>query len=244
MPGEMASAAMRWSLQLGPLPTLIALALVAVGVAAGNWQSGRASEKQALRERIETMHREPAVAIGRDTLVPGPLEFRRVSARGRWRSEFGILLDNKIHGRTPGYHVLMPMNIEGTNMHVLVNRGWVAGTGDRSQAPLVTTPDGSLEITGEARTSLGRFLELSPQYTQGKVWQNVTLERFREWSKLELQPIIVFQTSGADDGLIREWERPDFGIDKHRGYAFQWYSLAALTVVFYLIVALRKAPKT
>jgi surfeit locus 1 family protein len=24
------------------------------------------------------------------------------------------------------------------------------------------------------------------------------------------------------------WPRPDAGVERHRGYAFQWYSLAAL----------------
>ncbi|HWR87335.1 MAG TPA: hypothetical protein VN277_02820, partial [Acidiferrobacterales bacterium] len=48
---------------------------------------------------------------------------------------------------------------------------------------------------------------------------------------LDLQPVLVQQTSVADDALVREWERPDLGIDKHRGYALQWYALAALTAV-------------
>ena len=36
------------------------------------------------------------------------------------------------------------------------------------------------------------------------------------------------QTSAGHDGLVRDWPAPDAGIDRHRGYAFQWYALAAL----------------
>ncbi len=33
---------------------------------------------------------------------------------------------------------------------------------------------------------------------------------------------------GATDDLRREWPQPASGVEKHRGYAFQWYALAAL----------------
>lgn len=232
-------AALRWPLPLGPLPTLLAIALIAICLAAGNWQTRRAAEKQALGERLERLHREPPVEIGSEALQASQIEFRRVQVRGTWRPEFSVLLDNKLHRRVPGYHVLTPLRIDGTAMHVLVNRGWVAGAPERTQLPEVRTTEELVEITGEARVATGKSLELGSDSAQGKVWQNLTLDRFREWSKLELQPVIVFQTSAADDKLVRDWDRPDFGIDTHRGYALQWYSLAVLTLVFYLAVSLR-----
>jgi surfeit locus 1 family protein len=42
------------------------------------------------------------------------------------------------------------------------------------------------------------------------------------------------QTNDTGDGLRRAWARPDAGVDKHRGYAFQWYSLATLIAVLTL----------
>ncbi len=30
------------------------------------------------------------------------------------------------------------------------------------------------------------------------------------------------------DGLRREWPRPASGVEKNRGYAFQWYAIAVL----------------
>ncbi len=44
-------------------------------------------------------------------------------------------------------------------------------------------------------------------------------------------PWIVLQTSPAADGLVRDWPLPAAGIERHRGYAFQWYALAALAAV-------------
>ncbi|MCY7369684.1 MAG: hypothetical protein LH479_02135, partial [Polaromonas sp.] len=32
---------------------------------------------------------------------------------------------------------------------------------------------------------------------------------------------------------LRDWPAPNVGVEKHYGYAFQWFGLCALTVVLY-----------
>lgn len=211
-------------------------------IALGNWQSGRASEKEALRVRLEALEREPPVALGEHAVVAGELDLRQVVARGHWVPERMVLLDNKVLRGVVGYHVLMPLRIESSSMHVLVNRGWIAAKTQRTELPEVTTPTGRVEIQGTARIPTSRFLELSARTAEGRVWQNVTIERFNAWSNLELQPVLIQQTSQPDDALVREWERPDLGIDKHRGYALQWYSLTALTAILLGIFSFRRVP--
>ncbi|HEU0202970.1 MAG TPA: SURF1 family protein, partial [Burkholderiaceae bacterium] len=53
---------------------------------------------------------------------------------------------------------------------------------------------------------------------------------------LPLARLVVQQTSNADDGLTRRWPRSPGGAQKNRGYAFQWYAIAAvigaLTIFF------------
>jgi len=41
--------------------------------------------------------------------------------------------------------------------------------------------------------------------------------------------------------LLREWPRPDAGVDMHKSYALQWYSLAALAVVLFVALSFRRA---
>ena len=36
----------------------------------------------------------------------------------------------------------------------------------------------------------------------------------------------VPEESAAEDGLKREWSRPDLGRNTHLAYAFQWYALS------------------
>jgi len=116
-----------------------------------------------------------------------------------------------------------------------VNRGWIAGNPERARLPEVRTPQGTIEITGLAVTPSRRFVELSSRAVEGKVWQNLTLERYRDAFPLALQPVVIQQESPLDDGLVREWDAPDLGVEKHYGYAFQWIALALTIFVFYFV---------
>ena len=46
--------------------------------------------------------------------------------------------------------------------------------------------------------------------------------------------------SPAPDGLLRSWPRPDAGIEKHESYALQWYSLAGLAVVLFVVLSFKR----
>ena len=48
---------------------------------------------------------------------------------------------------------------------------------------------------------------------------------------------------GPDDGLVREWPRPDVGTDKHRIYMMQWYSFAALALGLWVWFTFRRPGK-
>ena len=58
---------------------------------------------------------------------------------------------------------------------------------------------------------------------------------FAQESGLALLPMTVVQTAAEpDDGLLRHWPAPDFGLHKHYGYAFQWFALCALILILYV----------
>jgi cytochrome oxidase assembly protein ShyY1 len=114
---------------------------------------------------------------------------------------------------------------------VLVNRGWIAAGPDRRVLPDVVTPAGLIRVAGTVRRPETEPFTLAVDAAQGQVWQFIDLERFRAGSGIAVADWIVLQTSDADDRLAREWPRPDAGVDRHRGYALQWYSLAGLSLV-------------
>jgi surfeit locus 1 family protein len=217
--------------------------VLALTLAAAWWQLGRAHGKEAAAARLQALASDPPIWISASELLARDVEWRRVTARGRFDPGRAVLIDNRIHLGVAGYHVVMPLALDGGKRHVLVNRGWIAGTRDRSRLPEVRTPADIVEITGRATLPSARFLELAPGSTEGTVWQNLTLERYRQAVSIPLQPFVIQQESPLDDGLVREWDPPDLGIDKHYGYAFQWLALAVTTLVFYLVTHVKRRPQ-
>lgn len=206
----------------------------------GNWQMNRASQKEEMQRRLDRLAREPGVELSAAAADPVPTQFRRVQAEGEFEPRHLIYLDNKVYRRSAGYHVIMPLRIGDSNMRVLVNRGWVAGTGRRELLPQVVTPGGTVRIEGLAMVPSANILELSPRTVEGRVWANLVLERYRQSVPFPIQPIVLQQTSPVEDGLVRDWPRPDLGIEKHKGYALQWYALCVAIFIAYVALNLKR----
>lgn len=212
------------------VPALATAVVAAATWKLGNWQSGRAAEKQALQEQADRLAREPAVAIGAAPVDGETLDLRRVQLAGQWVPQRGVYLDNRVRRGVAGYEIVMPLRIAGSTTHALVNRGWTAGGSVRASLPDIATPAGTVTVKGIARARYGQSLALTAQVHEGRVWQRLDLDAYRDWSGLQVQPVVVLQTDNVDDGLVREWPRHDVGVDKHLAYALQWYSFALLSV--------------
>jgi len=209
-------------------------------IALGNWQLGRGNEKARLAERIQAANRDALIELAATEVRADEVAWRRVEVRGRFEPKYAVLIDNRILHGVVGYHVVMPLRIGDSQRYVLVNRGWVAGTHSRSALPPISTPAQALRIVGLATVPSKRYLELSSEVTEGNVWENLTIERYRAAMPIAIQPVMIQQENTTDDGLTREWSAPELGIDKHYAYAFQWYAMAAAILIIYLVCNVRK----
>ena len=206
----------------------------------GNWQARRADEKRALGEAFDQALRSPPIMLTPDASVAGLLH-KHVAARGRLVGGHTVFLDNKLRGGRPGYEVVTPLHLAGSDAHVLVDRGWIAAPPSRASLPEVRTPAGELEIGGIVLDRLPHALEAGVA-SPGKVRQNLDIAAFAAETKLRLEPLVIEQHSETPDGLARDWPRPDFGIEKHESYSLQWYSFAALAIVLLIVLSFRHAP--
>lgn len=224
----------------GPVPTLAALAMVALTLWLGNWQMDRAQEKRERQALFEARSNDTPVRLAGAVPSAEPLLFRRVRVAGTWLGDRQFYVDNRIREGRAGFHVVTPLAIEGTDAAVLVNRGWVARGPDYPRPPrLGTPPAGRVEVTGLATRPPARVLELSAETVAGDVWQNLSIERFAAHTRLALLPVVVLADAPAP-GLVSVSEAPDAGIAKHIEYAFTWFSLAATLVVLWVALNLKK----
>lgn len=225
---------------------LLALAAAFATVSLGNWQSRRAQEKRDLAERFEAADRAVPLAIPGSAAPASSLAFRRLGARGEFIPRFTVLLENKVYRGRVGYFVVTPLRLSGSALHVLVNRGWIAAGARREDIPQVRTPPGEVYVEGLGLEHAPRVLATGGGRPAGRVWPGLTFDEFSEWSGLALQPVLLEQHSNLDDGLVRDWPKADFGIEKHTSYAIQWYLIAAFCVAAFIVLSFdrdRPAPR-
>lgn len=217
---------------------LLILVLAAIFLAAGFWQMARAGYKERMQAEIDAAAADAPLHAGAEMLDAKHAHLRRLEAQGTWLPERTVLLDNKVQQGVVGYEVLTPLRLAEGNLHLLVNRGWVPAPQLRSELPKIETPSGKIQVEGIARIPSNRFLELGSETVSGPVWQNLTVERYKHWSQLPLQPVVLYQEGGSDDGLQRVVAAPEaagINADRHRGYAITWFSLAGVTVIMGLL---------
>jgi cytochrome oxidase assembly protein ShyY1 len=132
---------------------------------------------------------------------------------------------------------------------VLVMRGWLPREAEYGKLPAFATPAGTVTIEGIAVASAGQVMNLgeAAPLAPKAIVQNIDPTLAAKATGLVLQPFFVQQTGpdqpDPDDVLLRVWPSPSSGIDKHRGYAFQWYALAAMAVLFFVITGFRSGSR-
>ena len=225
------------------VPALFLLVVVAVTASLGSWQLRRGAEKDALQAQ-----RDAALAAAPIRPAPGnpglpELEGRRVALTGRFDDSRTIFLDNRTRQGVAGFHVLTPMQLDEGGAWVLVLRGWVARDPvDRSRVPVLPVLPGSVAIEGFAQATLAQPMLLAsapPPQAGDRIWQRYEPEVFRTWSGRPVADGLVRQISDSPDGLARDWVEPGSGADKHRAYAFQWYTMAVAAAIALVVLAVR-----
>jgi cytochrome oxidase assembly protein ShyY1 len=175
---------------------------------------------------------------------------RHLRLRGTWVPDHVVYLDNRPQAGRVGFYVLMALRLDQPNpVEVIVDRGWIPrDANDRAKIASYRTSGGIVELSGVALEDEPRLMELAApteRAMQG-IWQNFDFEAYARATGRRPVGVIVRQDRDehdVGDGLSRDW--PDRGgalqgqIDRHHGYAFQWFALAATLTLFLLYRGIR-----
>ncbi|MGB1309872.1 MAG: SURF1 family protein [Leucothrix sp.] len=210
-------------------PTLISLGL---------WQLDRADEKREIEKSVNAASQKSPLLLNDlgDIDVKGEV-YRPAEMTGRFDSDRQYLWDNKTHQGRPGYHVLTPFLLDSGNA-VMVNRGWVPMLGRRDQLPDVAVDKIKMTISGVIKNP-SNAIQLAERLNQkGKayphVFQAFETDVFASELGIKLLPVMIELATDEQHGYIRDW-KPYFGkIEKHKGYALQWFIMSLIALFFYI----------
>jgi surfeit locus 1 family protein len=241
------------------LITLAALLCAAITASLGFWQLGRAAQKQQIFDAIarqqalapwhnaELAAQVPPVTQSISATQQQELLHRPAQLQGQWLIAQTIYLDNRQMQGKVGFYVLTPLRLIAPNEGkvIIVQRGWVPRNfSDRTALAPVRTPGGVVSIEGRLEAPPSKLMELEssanngadPDGQKSRIRQNADIAQWAQQSGLPLLGLSLVQTGPdtASEGLLRDWPQINAGVQKHYGYAFQWFGLSVLVVLLYV----------
>lgn len=216
---------------------LASLAGCAITGALGGWQLQRGAAKQELQARYTDATTQAPVKL--NPQVAGGIT--PVVASGRYLADRQLLLDNQTRQRRPGYKVWTPLRLPNGSL-VLVNRGWVAGGGDRATAPELAAPTGEITVRGlwRALPQPGMRLDVPACRAAAAFPLIVNYPTAEELACVLGEPVAAGELlldPTEPGGFVREWTRvSEFPPEKHYAYAAQWFAFAAtIAAIFFAL---------
>ncbi len=220
------------------LAGLILIMLVSLGF----WQLGRLEQRRAAYAVRLALLATPAVPLTGTEADPAALAGRKVRLQGFWLNEESVVLRGRRSERgVDGVHLLTPLQLSGSAVVVLVDRGWLPANQQSPEALAAYAVPYEVSLEGlawppqlrPASPLAPRDLPL-PGATRIPAWVRVDVPAMQAQVSLPLLPLYVEALPDADDPPLPRPADP-YRLDEgpHLGYALQWFSFAALLIVVY-----------
>jgi surfeit locus 1 family protein len=218
------------------------LALAALFASLGTWQLRRAETSRATLTQFASGTSGDALA-SLPRVLDEDARFRRIELDGEFVTEPQFLLDNMLHEGAAGYHVLTALRVPGFAERVLVNRGWVPASVDRSVLPDVAVDGRRRPVSGRLERLPRPGLRLGREAPdRGAATVVLQFPTAAELARRLGSPVFDYQLlldAGAEDGYVRDWRAPGVPPERHLSYAGQWGALGLGALAAAIVMALR-----
>jgi len=222
-------------------PTLAYLCLLPLLIALGTWQLGRSEEKRIFLEQQEQGSASSEILQLSTTIEDNvdALRYKKVQATGHYDQAHQFLIDNQISDGKAGYFVLTPLLLQGQAKAVLINRGWIPLSKDRTILPDVLIKEKQTVVTGRINRFPAVGIKLAGAEIPTNNWPSVVQVVDSQVLAGKLAyPLFPFQIEldkDSPEGYKREWHTSTIMLpEQHTAYAIQWFALAlTLTILFF-----------
>lgn len=226
------------------IPAFLIIATIAFLVSLGLWQLDRADQKRTIEAAIVNAKTGPVelIANGRELLDK---EYYDVRLQGNYLSDKQFIYDNQIVDQVSGYYVLTPFILTDQLGVILVNRGFIPWNGQRERLADIAVDSVSREIKVQVSSPIKRMelkaTDVSRQFPV--LIQAIDFDVLEEVSKLKFVKVVGLLDPSSSDGYVRKWEPYTGSIEKHIGYAIQWFLMALVLAIIGLRIGLKRGKK-
>ncbi|MBU2907946.1 SURF1 family protein [Vibrio splendidus] len=242
----------------------VVLTVVSVGILIklGLWQLERGNEKlryeQQLSERAQQSPRslDSVISEWKDSRIQAQGASEQLSLNGlkvdvelETPSGLVVLLDNQVNQGAVGYVIYMLGEVRFKDENeslvaekqLLIDLGFVAASNDRRELPQLGNITLPTNMSGRLYTRLVNPLshELGLENTTPKRIQNINIIALSEYTGQDVLPF-VFQPQSLESWPYELLWRPTaMKSEKHFGYSFQWFVMAAVLLFLMLLIGYR-----
>jgi surfeit locus 1 family protein len=214
------------------IPASLIVATLALLISLGFWQLDRANEKRAIEAQIASANSGDVELVASAEFLK-EREYQHVRLQGAYIDDKQFIYDNQIVDQISGYYVLTPFILKGDSKAILINRGFIPWNGRRDKLADIEVGENLTEVKVQISKPIRR-MELEESKTTGEfpvLIQALDLDEMRNTASLDLASVIGLLSPESESGFVREWEPYTGSIERHVGYAIQWF-LMALVLAF------------
>lgn len=220
----------------------VALALpILLGL--GVWQVKRGQEKARLLGEVAAAGDMVPIDLARLAQINDIAEYRHVRVQGEFLIDRQGLLDNQVRDGQVGYDVLTPFRAQGVPGVILVDRGWLARGGRRSDVPTWQTPEGNVTLIGYLHQPADiPFVsgEVAESFRGLWVVPEISASLLGQYLGMPVQARVLRLAPESAHGFRRDWPIVVMSPQRHYGYAVQWFGLAGALLWIYVLAGLRR----
>ena len=226
------------------VPSILILATMAFLVSLGFWQLDRADQKRTIEASIQKANTGVVeLIINQNELLNK--EYYEVRLQGSYIGDKQFIYDNQIVDQASGYYVLTPFVLTGQSNAIMINRGFIPWNGRRDQLDDIAVDSAFREVKIQVSRPIKRIeLKTSDISNQFPVLiQAIDFDVIEEISSTSFVDVIGLLDPSSDDGFVRKWKPYTGSIEKHIGYAIQWFLMALVLGIIGIRIGLKQRKK-
>ncbi len=234
------------------ITTLLVILAIVVMIRLGFWQLDRLAQRRAFNARVTAQMDSPQLDLNQSLPLEAltGMEYRSVVVHGHYDFSQQVALRNQVWENQPGYDLLTPLLIDGSNDAVVVDRGWIPF--DQVDHLAQYDQPGQVSVQGvirlpQTRPFFGGIQEptLAPGQTRREAVNLINVELLQGQVSEPLLP--VYLHANPDPTWTQMPYRKQFNLvlseGPHLNYAIQWFTFSGLLTLAYPFLAYRQMRK-
>ena len=226
------------------IPAFLIIATLALLISLGFWQLERADEKWAIEDQIANANANDVELIT-DVDLLSEKEYYHVRLQGSYIKDKQFIYDNQIVDQISGYYVLTPFVLKGDSRAILINRGFIPWNGRRDQIADIDIGAKIAEVKVQISKPVKRMELKASEITQDfpVLVQALDVDEMSIIASLDFANIVGLLSPESENGFVRKWDPYTGSIERHIGYAIQWFLMALVLSIIGALLALKQQRK-